>query len=181
MIGAIVAGGLSAPTAPVTNSYESIATVTVGAGGASSINFSSIPSTYKHLQIRGILKETVAQNWSSITFNGDASSSTNYSAHQLNGNGSSASASAQTSGMGLQHIVGTSEFGAYITDVLDYADTNKYKTIRSLGGFDANGSGQLALTSGSWRSTTAVNQLTVYAGSGVFVQYSSFALYGIKG
>ena len=39
---------------PVLNSYESIATVTVGAGGTSTITFSSIPTGYTHLQIRGI-------------------------------------------------------------------------------------------------------------------------------
>ena len=39
-------------------SYESIATVTVGAGGSSSISFTSIPSTYKHLQIRAITRDT---------------------------------------------------------------------------------------------------------------------------
>lgn len=162
-------------------SFESIATVTVGSGGASSISFSSIPATYTHLQIRGILKQTVANNWTSITFNGDASSNTNYSAHQINGNGSTVSSSAQTSGMNIQHIVYTSEFGGYVTDILDYANTNKFKTIRNLGGVDANGSGQIALSSGNWRSTSAVNQVTIYAGSGSFVQYSTLALYGIKG
>ena len=35
--------------------FESIATVTVGGGGAASIEFTSIPGTYQHLQIRGII------------------------------------------------------------------------------------------------------------------------------
>lgn len=39
------------PWSPSTD-YDSIATTTVGAGGAASITFSSIPSTYQHLQIR---------------------------------------------------------------------------------------------------------------------------------
>ena len=47
----------SYPQAPATN-FDSIATVTVGAGGSSSITFSSIPSTYTHLQIRFMAKET---------------------------------------------------------------------------------------------------------------------------
>jgi hypothetical protein len=38
----------------VTTSYESIATVTVGGGGAATVAFTSIPATYTHLQIRGI-------------------------------------------------------------------------------------------------------------------------------
>ena len=42
----------------ITGSYESIATVTVGSGGSSYIEFTSIPGTYTHLQIRGILRNT---------------------------------------------------------------------------------------------------------------------------
>ena len=37
-------------------SYESIQTVTVGLGGAANVEFTSIPATYTHLQIRGISK-----------------------------------------------------------------------------------------------------------------------------
>jgi len=48
VIGAITAGLYAGGVPPVTNSYESIATVTVGSGGASSASFSSIPSTFKH-------------------------------------------------------------------------------------------------------------------------------------
>jgi hypothetical protein len=174
----VISGLLHDGSVAPTNSYESIQTVTVGSGGAASITFSSIPSTYKHLQIRGILKETVAQNWTTVNFNGDTTGS-NYRAHQLNGNGSSVSASDTT--LGLQYIVGTSEFGSYITDILDYANTSKYKTARNLGGVDQNGSGQLALSSALWMNTNAINQITINASSGVFVQYSTLALYGIKG
>ena len=60
MIGNIVAGTFSAGVAPVTSSYESIATVSVGSGGQSSIVFSSIPSTYKHLQLRAIARTDYA-------------------------------------------------------------------------------------------------------------------------
>jgi hypothetical protein len=154
-----------------------LATVTVPSGGAASITFTGIPSTYKHLQLRGILKQTVAQNWTDIRFNGDSTVG-NYSSHQLNGNGSSVSSSAST--LNIQHIVGIDQFGGYVTDILDYANVNKYTTVRNLGGVDQNGNGQLALSSELWMNTAAVTQVTVTAGSGVFVQYSTFALYGVK-
>jgi hypothetical protein len=78
-------------------------------------------------------------------------------------------------------------FGAGIVDILDYANTNKYKTIRSLTGHDHNGviagiHAIVNLNSGSWRSTSAINSIVIGVVSGTaFNQYSSFALYGIKG
>jgi len=170
-----------------TNSYESISTVTVGVGGSSSITFSSIPSTYKHLQIRGIARttEAVAANILNYRLNGDTG--TNYAAHLLYGDGSAAGAFANTS---LSYIYGAgipgssanaSIFDAVVIDILDYTNTNKNKVVRSLGGYDANGSGDIRMNSGVWLNTAAVNQITLTTGgANNFPQYSSFALYGIK-
>jgi len=72
----------------------------------------------------------------------------------------------------------TSGFGG-VTDILDYASTNKNKTVRTLGGFDANGSGYVNLTSNLWSNTAAINTITINA-VGTFNQYSQFSLYGIK-
>jgi hypothetical protein len=74
-------------------------------------------------------------------------------------------------------------FSGFVIDILDYANTNKYKTIRYLSGYDANGSGRVGLGSGSWRSTSAVTSITLQGleYSSNYKQYSSFALYGIKG
>ena len=162
--------------------YESIQTVTVGAGGASSVTFSSIPSTYKHLQIRVLARYTSAGNTQyPIRFNSD--SGANYSDHNLRGNGASATAGADVSqsSMFVDRVPSTSEtasvFGGLIVDVLDYANTNKYKTIRTLGGYDNNGSGFISLCSGSWRSTAAVDTILFNI---AVAQYSSFALYGVK-
>jgi hypothetical protein len=73
-------------------------------------------------------------------------------------------------------------FGAIILDFLDYADTNKFKTMRSLGGVDLNGAGEVNFYSGMYSSTNAISGITLAPGVGTnFLQYSSFALYGIKG
>jgi hypothetical protein len=168
----------------VTNSYESIQTVTVGSGGQSSISFTSIPSTYKHLQIRGIGKGSGSNN-TVITINGASSV---YSSHWIQGNGSSASAGADTTTNGIWAFAATgagssqaNTFGASVIDILDYADTNKYKTVRILNGVDFNGSGEIDFQSGLYRQTTAISSITLTPSSGTVSQYSSFALYGIKG
>ena len=172
-------------------SYESIATVTVGAGGSSSITFSSIPSTYKHLQVRAITNATKsgASGADSIelTLNSDATAS--YSAHRLFGDGSGTTADGFSSinysyiGVMPETVSSVSYYYAMVLDILDYANTSKYKTIRSLSGYDANGSGRVGLFSGSWQSTSAVSTITFYPDnrSALFSQYSSFALYGVKG
>lgn len=170
------------PAAAALNSYESIMTTTVGAGGTSTITFSSIPSTYKHLQIRYInTTSTVNQNLY-ITFNSDTGS--NYSWHRLFGDGSSAIADAgsTTTYMQIGRSGGNStSFAGGVMDVLDYSTTSKYKTARSLYGTDQNGSGLIFLASGLWQNTAAVSTITFTPASGNFAQYSSFALYGIKG
>ena len=75
-------------------------------------------------------------------------------------------------------------FGAIITDVLDYKSTNKAKTVRALGGQDRNGAGEVFFSSALWNPSTpaAITSITLAPLNGTnFVQYSSFALYGIKG
>jgi hypothetical protein len=168
---------------PVTNSYESIATVTVGSGGASQIDFSSIPSTFKNIQIR-ILSGTTANASVNMYYNTDTTAA-NYAYHRLVGDGSSASAAAGTA---LPRILDTSGNSTYfqgaVIDILDYTNTNKNKTARALQGYDTNGgspTGQISFTSGLWLSTASVNAVRLTPASGSFVQYSSFALYGIKG
>ena len=161
------------------SSYESIQTVTVGAGGSSSVTFSSIPSTYAHLQIRYFLKGSAA-NWNMIQFNGDTGN--NYTYHAVYGNGASALAGGLTglTGWDFNYNNSTTAFQGGVMDILDYSNTNKYKTGRCLHGFDENGSGIIELNSGLWMSTSAINSFTITQVSGSFSQYSTFALYGIK-
>ena len=174
-------------TPPVTNSYESIFTTTL-TGSQSDITFSSIPSTYKHLQIRGTILNANGNNNLALRFNG--SSASDYSAHQLQGSGASATANdganLSSAGYGGLVIASSSYPFVGIYDILDYADTNKYKTLRSLSGQDGNATGtatdwRVQLGSGSWRSTSAINSITILLPSLTMGQYSSFALYGIKG
>lgn len=161
--------------------YDALATVTVPSGGAASITFAGIPSGYKHLQIRFSANNASNQNIF-LRFNGDAT--TNYARHFLYGDGSSAASGAVSSDVNLS-IGYTSTtaniFGAGVVDVLDYTSTSKNKTIRSLAGYDANGSGLSVLYSGVWFKTPeAITSMSIFAGAGNINQYSSFALFGVK-
>lgn len=179
-----------------TNSYESIDTYLIGSGGSSGITFSAIPSTYKHLQIRAMVRETRSTYGISefnMTFNSD--SGANYSHHGLWGDGSgSADASGNASTNYIRVGNGTfgtntgNSFGAGIIDILDYANTSKNKTMRALTGVDVNGTvggigGRVGLFSGEWYNTAAITSITLTPASPAtdFNQYSHFALYGIKG
>ena len=78
----------------VTSSYESIATVTVGAGGSASVEFTSIASTWTHLQIRGIGRTTRTDYVNdNIKININSDTGNNYTTHSLFGDGASATAS----------------------------------------------------------------------------------------
>lgn len=171
-------------------SFESIATVTVGSGGASYVEFTSIANTWKHLQIRLLARTTHPSgtdgDYLDMQFNSDTGS--NYATHQISGNGSSVSAAAFTSQTAIypSRVAATglaaNIFGCIILDILDYSATTKYKTVRQLGAYDANGSGILRFASGLWMNTSAITSIKLEAGSGTgFEQYSHFALYGIKG
>jgi len=182
--------GTIASSFEATGDFESIATTTVGSGGSANIEFTSIPGTYSHLQIRGIGRSNFASSGSEefkIGLNSDTGS--NYAWHYLSGNGSSAFASAGSSAAGIRTVSSlpsnqqtASTFGGIVIDILDYANTNKYTTIRALSGVDSNGAGYIGLSSGLWQNTNAITsiKLTNWGGAYDFVQYSHFALYGIK-
>lgn len=172
------------------NYMEPIASVLVGAGGVPTVIFNDIPQTYKHLQLRCLARSATAAQTDGlrIRFNGD--SGTNYARHVLYGEGSVASASAAASGnlLGVTDITAASAtasaFGVAVLDILDYTNTNKNKTTRTLGGGDTNSAsfGQIDLFTGLWINTNAITSMTLFTNSNAnIVQYSRFSLYGIKG
>ena len=168
--------------------FESIATVSVGGGGASSIEFTSIPGTYQHLQVRGIsagIRSDGNPGWWTVNveFNGDTG---NGALHQLYGTGSAAAAYGATSTKpGFASTTGYSSVSttmtASVVDILDYANTSKNTTVRSLTGADRNGAGNISIYSGLWISTSAVTSMKLLPDNCTgWHQHTTFALYGIK-
>lgn len=167
-------------------SFESIATAS-GTGSSGVITFSSIPSTYQHLQIRAIARDSFASSiidFGVLQFN---SSSTGYAAHWLYGDGASVNVtgSASRSSTGWWTSVGdgyaANIMGVTIFDIHDYASTTKNKTIRIFTGADTNGAGRVGLTSGLWANTNAITSISFISPNANFTTNTRFALYGIKG
>jgi len=183
----IYASQISGHLFTLSGSYDALASVTVSGTSTTSITFAGIPQTYSHLQIRSLNRTSITSGgnqYAQIQFNGDSGS--NYSIHGLRGDGSSAYSygvanvgysSGITSGVTSDTSL---SWGGGIIDILDYSNTNKYKTTRGLTGYDGNGSGLLEFNSGAWRNTTAITSITLPISNGYYLANSSFALYGVK-
>jgi hypothetical protein len=185
IIASQMSGHLWAPS----GAYDSIATVNVGTA-VSSITFSSIPSTYTHLQLRfmasagyGSFNNTTIR----CELNGDTTDA-NYYNHYLFGNGDSALAGSSAYprvAYGLDSPVVTSTYGVGIIDLLDYSVTTKNKTLRTLAGFNANQSASASEKAGIfsmlWNNTAAINSIKLVGLDGNWTVGSQFALYGIRG
>ena len=165
------------------SSFESIASSTLGSAGAS-ISFSSIPSTYKSLQLRCTLYyANTGTNGARLRLNSDTGA--NYATHILFGDGATVTAAGTSSTNQID--IGTTNGNdkssirsVFIIDIHDYASTTKNKTVRTFSGVDMNGSGYVYLTSGLWINTAAVNSVLLRPDGGSFDTGSSVALYGVK-
>jgi hypothetical protein len=187
-ISSLRTGAIGISAALDNNYMEPIASTLVGAGGINSIIFNDIPQTYKHLQLRLIVRTNRASAGDVVKFNFNSDFSSSYSWHGLGGDGTSpfAFAGATQTYLDVERLAGnnaaTNVFGTAVVDILDYQNTNKFKTNRSLGGIDNNTSGELHFMSGCWQKTDAINTITMSPGFGtLFNQHSRFSLYGIKG
>lgn len=169
-------------------SYESIQTVDVGAGGVSSITFSSIPSTYTHLQIRWLAQcSNSAQSPENMGFRFNSDTGANYTRHYIDADGATATSGANTGLSQAYSVLAQTSatypnaFGIGYMDILDYTNTNKYTTTRALAGMDYNGTGgNIQFTSDLWLNTAAITTINIRPLTGTFKQYSSFALYGVN-
>ena len=165
----------------ITGNFSLISQQNVSA--VSTVTFSSIPSTYKSLQVRFNLTTSVSSYWQ-VQFNGDTAG--NYPYHNLYGTGSTTGAGGAASQSGLlisnYHTV-TTYPNVGIMDVLDYANVSKNKTTKALSGSNNNtsggiGQGNIELASGVWLSTAAITSLTFFVGSGTFT--GTISLYGVS-
>lgn len=173
----------------LSTAFESIATSIVGSGGSSYVEFTSIPQTYTHLQIRGIGKFNGSGNIAidaAMQFNGDTGN--NYSRHHIEGGSGTVVTSQGANQSSIPVAVfsdnayGSNFFQSFVCDILDYKNTNKYTSIKSISGYDVNNLtyNGVKIYSGNWRNTNAVTSIKLFAGVNI-AEYSHIALYGIKG
>lgn len=159
--------------------YEPISTNTVSGTSTSSITFSSIPSTYTDLVVVTNFGLSANLYGLRIRFNGDTAS--NYSDTLLYGDGSSAASARDTSATSIT----TSAVGLnpnvlnynFICNIQNYSNTSTFKTAL----VRANAADRETVACvGLWRSTSAINSVNVFVGSGYILSGSTFTLYGIK-
>jgi hypothetical protein len=191
-----VSSASNSVTTALPNSYEAIATLS-GTGSSDLITFSSIPSTYKHLQIRGVqVVDYGSADYgnSGIRFNGDTAY--NYTTHTMRGYYDT-TANLQ----GINYTLGGSAnygmiLGAYlgsntnimfptIIDILNYANTGNRKVAKGWSGTTyLNGSsanrGFLQTGSTFWDSNAAITSISLFASNGNWNTKTKFTLYGIK-
>jgi hypothetical protein len=158
--------------------YDALATVNISTA-TSSVTFAGIPTGYKHLQIRFNVLPSLVNQYSTLRFNGDTTTS-NYRYHYLvgQGSGSGAAGTAQNAYSGTYDS--TSSPGSGILDILDYSSSVKNKTTRELSGYDGNGAGNIYLISNVWMSTAPITSINLTIAGGNYAVNTQFALYGVK-
>lgn len=161
--------------------YSKIATVTVGSGGASSINFLAIPQNYTDLvlKVSARTNNTGAGNAQVITLN---SSSSSFSTRYLYGDSALAVSGSGTTGVGF--LDGTTETANTfaVTDIYfpNYASSN-YKSYSIENAMENNAtSAYMIMYAGLWSNTSAINAISITPSPGSWVQYTTATLYGIK-
>lgn len=153
-----------------------ISTATVGAGGAASIDFTSIPGTYTDLLIVLSSRSTVNTGVVRIAFNG---STTSFTSRALQGTGSSSLSFTETNFVGhtSNSDYTANSFGSHQIYIANYAG-NTNKTFSSDSVAENNASANLSnLIAGLWSNTAAITQVTLSLSN--FAQYSTASLYGI--
>ena len=178
------AGGGGAPA------YELIETVTLANNTTQTVTFSSIPTDYKHLQVRASVQTTnsnSADETMQLNINGNFTSV--YRQHMLRGSGSSVTSAvySQRARIDISNVdttrFGSISFQPSVIDFLDYANTSKTTTVRALFGNKGQNTSHIVLQSALYNVTDAVSSLTFTASfSGYsFVAGSRLSLYGVKG
>jgi hypothetical protein len=175
-------------TPSVPAAYEFIALA--NPSGSNSFTFSSIPQTYKHLQLRGILKDSEPTDNGSNTYIQFNGTDLNYG-NQFRGVGGGviqvANSLTSPINMGFtscSRAADANVWGSFIVDILDYSKTTKFKTFMSNADqvFSTTGDTIIGMWSGTLNSTSAISSITIYSQSSrTFVANSTMALYGIKG
>ena len=156
--------------------YTPIATTTLGSN-QNAVTFSSISGSYTDLIMVINGYNTAGGYYYLRVGNGSVDTGNNYSRTRLAGDGSTAYSDRQTNTSYVQLSIGTSANGNTIINLNNYANTSTYKTILSRYNFTT---GEAAAVVGLWRSTSAINTVSVIGGGGDWVAGSTFTLYGIK-
>jgi hypothetical protein len=164
------------------NTFVKIASVTAGSGGASTIDFTSIPSTYTDLLLKVSARNTTTSTLVYYNFNGNTS---NRTARLLYGDGTSAASVTYDNTDPRAMIMPASDYTANTFSngemyIPNYAgNANKSWSSDSTQENNATLS-YIFLMAGVWSNTAAITSITLSTFTGNFAQHSTATLYGIK-
>jgi len=172
---------------PTNPNMVAIQTVTVGAGGAASIDFTSIPQTYTDLKIviSARTNQSAYNDNSIVLFNSDAGA--NYSSRRLNAEGTTVDSSTATSQNGFYYLNfngSTSTASTFCNNEMyipNYTSSNQ-KSFSVDRAIENNSSTQnlLSIFAGIWTGTAAITSISIAPFYGTsFSQYSTATLYGV--
>jgi len=177
-----ISGNLTPPWSPQ-GGYDALASVVTSGSTTQIITINSIPSGYKHLQVRATMNCTEVNNMYLRLGDGSGpDSGANYSWHQSFSTGSSAVANGASSGTFsyIGYNFNTAYPNSSIIDIIDYSSNSKHKTFFTLAGTEANGTGYVQIWGGNWRSLNPVSSLSLTAGSGYFNAGTKLDVYGVR-
>ena len=177
--------------ATINNTLVKIQTVTVGSGGASSIDFTSIPQTYTDLVIKLSCRTSraSAQGLYKITFNATSANYSGIILYSYSGTSVTSETNSAASG-GSTYLIGeyipaanatASVFSCDEIYIPNYTSSN-YKSV-SMDLIQENNAadGRQSMTAGLWSNTAAISSIKIESATAStnLAQYSTATLYGV--
>jgi hypothetical protein len=166
------------------NTYKKIATVVVGSGGSSAINFTSIPQTFTDLKIvlSGRSLQGNVYGGGRLEFN---SSTNNYSWRRLRADGSATASDNSTSAASITNwdMNGANATASVFSNIEFYIPnytSSNYKSVSvDYVGENNATEAHMGMVAGLWSDTSAITSIKLYSGGGNLVQHTTATLYGI--
>lgn len=187
----VIDSGKSGHLTPASG-YYSIATG-YGTGSSTTVNFTSIPNTYKHLQIIATCKSTSnANDWDAfiMRINSDSGASSYITAQYFYYVGANVAQYGVINPYDRMipaylpfdgSSIGTATVGCAVITIMDYADTTKFKSVLGMGGNNwGNGTGMVNWSGSIWQSTNAITSIQIGTQAGNLANGSVVGLYGFN-
>lgn len=172
----------------MSNTYTLLETISVGAAGASSVTFNSIPQTgYTDLKVVCSVRSTRVNPSDGMNLEFNADTANNYSTRRIYGVGSGTPTSDSLTPYArifLNDIPGSTATASTFCNsefyVPNYSSSNQ-KSVSADTAFENNTTAAgLVLLAGLWTGTAAISSIRLYPDGGNFAQHSTFSLYGVS-
>lgn len=168
------------------NTFELIASSTVGSGGVATVTFSSIPSTFTDLCLKLSFRDSSANDRRILfmRFNGGTSGYNDKSIRGYNGTVASQTDNGGNNSIAVWDVPAANATSSTFSNIEIYipnyaGSTNKSVSADGVGENNSANGAIAGLTAGLSTLTSAITSIDLFA-SGNLVQYSTAYLYGVK-